>query len=183
MSFSVAALQWWCSILVLENKTTCVFFPLHLLFPSCTKQNTHMNTHRLFISLRLTLQPGILEFGFWFSMENFNGESSCAWSIWWESVTLHCQTSQACSARYNICSTSRLWMAFQYGRKGQGEGTHNRAKPQLQGHITSHRVYLTDSIFLYVRCHCSLRNSYLIFQYHVSCRTLVAHLHKERCIS
>lgn len=27
MSFSVAALQWWCSILVLENKTTCVFFP------------------------------------------------------------------------------------------------------------------------------------------------------------
>lgn len=80
-----------------------VFFPLHLLFPSCTKQNTHMNTHRLFISLRLTLQLGILEFGFWFSMENFNWESSCAWSIWWESVTFCCQTSQACSVWYNIC--------------------------------------------------------------------------------
>lgn len=124
MSFSVAALQWWCSTLVWENKSMCVFFfPLHLLFPSCTEQNTHMDTHRLFISLRLTLHLGIWEFGFWFSMENFNGESSCVWSIWWESVTLHCQTSQACSARYNICSTSRLWMAFQYGRKGQGEGT------------------------------------------------------------
>lgn len=151
MSFSVAVLQWWCSTLVLENKTTCGFPPLHLLFPSCTKQNTHTDTHRLFISLRLMLHPGIWEFGFWFSTENFNGESSCAWSIWWESVTLHCQTSQACSARYNICCTSRLWMAFQYGRKGQGEGTHNRAKPQLQGHFISNRIYLTGFI-----CHCFL---------------------------
>lgn len=160
MSFSVTALQWWCSTLVWENTSTCVFFfPLHLLFPSCTEQNTHMDTHGLFISLRLTLHLGIWEFGFWFSMENFNGESSCVWSIWWESVTLHCQTSQACSARYNICSTSRLWMAFQYGRKGQGEGTHNKAKPQLQGHIISHWVYLTD--FLY---RCSFLNCYQILQ-------------------
>lgn len=177
MSFSVAALQWWCSILVLENKTTCVFFTLHL-FPSCAKPNTHMNTHRLFISLRLTLQMGIWEFGFWFSMENFNGESSCAWSIWWESVTLHCQTSQACSTRYKICS--RVWMAFQYGRKGQEEGTHNTAKPQLQGHITSHRVYLTDSIFFYVHCHYSLLNTYLIFQHNVNWKTLVAYLHRKK---
>ena len=42
-------------------------------------------------------------------------------------------------------------MAFQYDGKGQGEGTRNRAKTQLQGHSTSHKVQLTDSIFLYVR--------------------------------
>lgn len=75
------------------------------------------------------------------------------------------------------------WMTFQYGRKGQGEGTRNRAKPRLQGRITSHRVYLTDSIFLYVRCHCFVLNSYLIFQYDMIIRTFVAYLHKEKQIS
>lgn len=76
-------------------------------------------------------------------------------------------------------STSRFWMAFQYGRKGQGKGTHNRAKPQLQVHITNHRVYLTDSIFLYVRCYCSLLNSHFIFQCKGICRTSVTYLYIE----
>lgn len=139
-----------------KQDNMCFFSPPTSPLPFLQKSKIHTWIHTGYLSTlgwRFNRE-------FWnspsgFLWKNFNGESSCAWSIWWESVTLRCQTSQACSARYNICSTSRLWMAFQYGRKGQGEGTHNRAKPQLQGHITSHRVYLTDSIFLYVPRRCS----------------------------
>lgn len=111
-------LTWYIEAVFCENRTTVafplftsVFFPLSLLSHEA-KIHTHTDTLRLFISLSLTLQPGILEFGCWFSMENFNGESSCAWSIWWESVILHCQTSQACSTRYNICSTKQHLNGF-----------------------------------------------------------------------
>ncbi len=59
--------------------------PLYFsLPPSLSLSHTPKYTHtlRFFISLSLTLQLGILEFGCWFSMENFNGESSGALNVW-----------------------------------------------------------------------------------------------------
>lgn len=78
MSFSVAALQWWCSILVLENKTTCVFFPLHLLLPSCKKSKIHTWTHTGYLS---TL-------GWRFNREFWNSPSGFLWKTLMEKAVV-----------------------------------------------------------------------------------------------
>lgn len=123
-----------------------------LLSPSASRSHVHQHVHtHTYIYLQALNQP-LLDTstgnsGIWldfsqFSMENLNGESSGALNVWWVSVILHRQTSQACSALYNICSTKQTLNGFSGCPVGSGRGdTHTR--PNLSFKATLQATCLT----------------------------------------
>lgn len=50
MSFSVTALHWWCSILVLENKTTWGFFSPYIASSLLVQSKIHTSVHTGYLS-------------------------------------------------------------------------------------------------------------------------------------
>lgn len=102
----------------------CIF-PFHLLCLSHTRPNTHTHIHTGSLSA----------FAWHFNREFWNLAAGFPWkalmekavALWTCDRRLRFYTVRQ-AKHVPLCTTfvlpSRLWMAFQYGRQGQGEGTH-----------------------------------------------------------
>jgi len=147
LSFCFFLLAWLATVKLRFRKTgqqqlllcsALCFSPPPSLSLSFSNTHTHTHTHRLFSSLSLTLQPGILEFGCLFSMENVNGESSDALNVRW-SVILRHKPSVFHSEQHLFYQADSEWLFSMVG-SGRGDThTHidqtSRTRPHYKPHI------------------------------------------------